>query len=261
VADRADKRYLRDVAYQTDAGLVARAGLYEHQRPRVDLVGEVMALLGDVDGRVVVDVGCGNGQYIPALRAGGARVVGIDLSAGMLGAITDPPPVIVGDAESLPLHDGCADVIVQAHMLYHVPDPNRAVAEAARVLGTAGRLLVATNGPGHLQELEDVWRAVLAGRQAGAGGADVALTNSRFGSVQATAVLERHFKKVTTHMRRSVVVVDDPSPLLRHARSTVGAQNAGPTPLAELERRLAERLRTDGELRVTTEVALILAAR
>ena len=47
------------------------------------------------------------------------------------------------------------------HMLYHVPDPAMAVAEASRVLRRAGKLLVATNGRRHLAEMNELWLPLL----------------------------------------------------------------------------------------------------
>ena len=60
---RADTRYLRDVAYADPSGLAARAGLFDYQQPYIDLQAEALAVLGDVDGRVVGDVGCGAGRF------------------------------------------------------------------------------------------------------------------------------------------------------------------------------------------------------
>ena len=96
---RAYTRYLRDVAYRDPSGLAARASLYDFQRPYIDLQSVAIAALGDVNGRMVGDVGCGSGRYLDTLRGAGARVVGIDLSVGMLAGIPDPPALVVADAQ------------------------------------------------------------------------------------------------------------------------------------------------------------------
>ncbi|MFT7836592.1 methyltransferase domain-containing protein [Saccharothrix sp. BKS2] len=45
----------------------------------------VLELLGDLPGRSVLDIGCGTGHYCRSIkRAGAARVVGYDISEGML---------------------------------------------------------------------------------------------------------------------------------------------------------------------------------
>lgn len=105
MAKRADTRYLRDVAYADPSGLAARASLYDFQQPYIDLQSEALELLAPLDGRVVGDIGCGDGRYIAALRGAGAQVVGLDLSVGMLAGVQSPPTLIAADAQSLPLAD------------------------------------------------------------------------------------------------------------------------------------------------------------
>src|SRR5262249_2097577 len=59
----------------------------------------------------------------------------------------------VGDAQQLPFASASVDVVLAAHMLYHVPDVERAVEEIARVLRSEGRVVVALNSPEHLHEM------------------------------------------------------------------------------------------------------------
>jgi len=49
-----------------------------------------------------------------------------------------------GDALSLPLLDGCADVVVAGEVLEHVPDLAQAVSECCRVLAPGGTLVLDT---------------------------------------------------------------------------------------------------------------------
>ncbi len=59
----------------------------------------------------------------------------------------------VADAATLPFADASFDIVLAAHMLYHLPRPADGVAEIARVLRRGGTALVATNGAGMLREL------------------------------------------------------------------------------------------------------------
>jgi len=61
----------------------------------------------------------------------------------------------------LPFDDHSFDVIVANHMLYHVPDRPKALAEIKRVLKGNGRFLAATNGKNHLVELRHLGRDLL----------------------------------------------------------------------------------------------------
>ncbi len=57
------------------------------------------------------------------------------------------------DAQSIPYEDETFDVVIANHMLYHVPDRPRALAEIRRVLKPGGLFYATTIGDPHLQEL------------------------------------------------------------------------------------------------------------
>jgi SAM-dependent methyltransferase len=84
----ANRAFLRGSQYQTDANLAARQSIYAYQHPHIDLVARVLDLAGPAPDGTVVDVGCGNGMYLRELVSRGfpGRILGLDLSAGMLSA-------------------------------------------------------------------------------------------------------------------------------------------------------------------------------
>jgi len=59
----------------------------------------------------------------------------------------------VMDIQDIAVEDHTIDVVVANHMLYHVPDIDKAVAEVHRVLVQSGYFYSATNGDGHMLEL------------------------------------------------------------------------------------------------------------
>jgi len=244
---------------------MARAELYEYQQPRIDIIAEALEALGPVEGRVVGDVGCGNGRYVEPLHAAGACVVGVDLSAGMLASVSSARAgLLAADAQALPLASASLDAVLMMHMLYHVPDPERAVEEAARVLGSDGRALVATNGVRHLAEMNDVWLPLLD--QAGIRGnlEDVGLVNPRLTVGTAQQHVGAHFGEVSERWLRSSVVVTDAAPVIRHAASTTGAHLVGERRDALLDEfavEVASQIRRDGQFRITTEVVFLTATR
>ncbi len=114
-------------------------------------------------GARVLEVGCGSAAF---WRANVDRIdpswslTLTDLSPGMIeaarAALGDRAGYVVADAQDLPFAEASFDVVVANHMLYHVPDRPKALAEIARVLVPGGVLHAATNGRGHLQELSDL---------------------------------------------------------------------------------------------------------
>jgi ArsR family transcriptional regulator len=77
-----------------------------------------------------------------------ARVVAVDASAAMLQAAKkrlqrlDNVDLRRGDLEALPIDDARLDAATMMMVLHHVPEPQRALAEAARVLKPGGRLIL-----------------------------------------------------------------------------------------------------------------------
>ncbi len=112
-------------------------------------------LLGDVTGKVVLEVGCGAAMCSRWLAAQGARPVALDLSAGMLrharrGADETGihVPLVQADAERLPLRDACVDLAFTAFgAIQFVADSAAVMREVARVLRPGGRWVFATTHP------------------------------------------------------------------------------------------------------------------
>jgi len=97
---------------------------------------------------VIVDVGCGTGKLLrmAAARWPTARRIGVDAAAGMVAMARERTPgatFYVGAAESLPLPDAWADVIVSTISFHHWPDQEKGLREVARVLRPGGHFFLA----------------------------------------------------------------------------------------------------------------------
>jgi ubiquinone/menaquinone biosynthesis C-methylase UbiE len=109
---------------------------------------EVERLLGRPlrRGELVLDAGCGTGWLAAGLRraAPQVRVLGLDLSAGMLGRARAAGawPLVQADAQRLPLGDAGVDLVVSRGVLHHLPDVPAALAEWRRVLRPAGAVVI-----------------------------------------------------------------------------------------------------------------------
>ncbi|MDP6666375.1 MAG: class I SAM-dependent methyltransferase [Dehalococcoidia bacterium] len=84
----------------------------------------------------VLDIGCGNGRLIRQLSKHNINFIGIDQSPKMLADVDGP--VLVGDATDLQFPDAHFDGAAALYMLYHLPDPKLAIAEAWRILQDGG---------------------------------------------------------------------------------------------------------------------------
>jgi ubiquinone/menaquinone biosynthesis C-methylase UbiE len=90
---------------------------------------------------VAVDLGCGTGDLLPLLSRKARKVIGVDNAPGMLDEArkrhrVDPARVSlrVGELAHLPLRDGEADCAVMTFVLHHVSEPEKVIAEIAKVI-------------------------------------------------------------------------------------------------------------------------------
>jgi SAM-dependent methyltransferase len=108
-----------------------------------DLEADVIAALSLQPGASVLDVGFGTGSFLRRLGDGFA-LTGVDTSDAAIAA-ADGFTARWADAQDLPFEDRSFDAVTARHMLYHVPDPMRAISEARRVLRPGGVFAAVVN--------------------------------------------------------------------------------------------------------------------
>ncbi len=131
------------------------AALYdEEDNPLVKLEAQHLPpLLGEIQGWVVADIGCGTGRHAVALAQAGAQVTALDFSQGMLARARDkagPLPVrfLLHDvAQPLPLADGSFDLVLSCLVLEHLVDLHRFFAELARICRPEGAVVISAMHP------------------------------------------------------------------------------------------------------------------
>jgi ubiquinone/menaquinone biosynthesis C-methylase UbiE len=119
------------------------------------LMPRMLAMLGDVAGKAILDLGCGEGGYARELTRRGAIVTGVDGSARLIevarersGGAAAAPSFAVANASALDaIASGRFDVVVAAMSLMDVEDYGGAVAEAHRVLRHGGELVMSITHP------------------------------------------------------------------------------------------------------------------
>jgi len=108
------------------------------------------ALLGDIRGKTVLDLGCGSGENSLLLARRGADVVGVDISESLL-ALARKRLVVNGCADAsvrfvpasahrLPMPDASVDVVLGIAILHHL-DLDSTSREVFRVLRPGGRAI------------------------------------------------------------------------------------------------------------------------
>jgi len=174
----------------------------------------------------VLEVGCGTGAMWQANHGkvpSGWHLTLTDLSEAML---RETEYNLRGSGlaaayyrhgvQRLPYDDDAFDVVFANHMLYHVTDVTRALAEIRRVLKPGGRLYAATNGEQHMAEVE-VLRQMLLDRVPHA--RTTPLDLSLFSMESGSEVLSEHFDDVRLFERRDQLIVTEVEPLVRYVLS------------------------------------------
>lgn len=102
-----------------------------------------------LEGKAILDAGCGNGLYTLTLANLAKESIGVDIRQVVLieaiknkARLNRNTEFIQALAESLPLHDSSFDVVLLIEMLEHVRSEERVLAEAKRVLKNEGYLLI-----------------------------------------------------------------------------------------------------------------------
>lgn len=127
--------------------------MFDTIAPRYDLLNRLMTFgldgrwrratvgaLGLPPGSLVLDLACGTGDLSAIARRQGYRVVGTDLSAGMLAERREPRAAVQCDAAALGVGTGACDGVVSGYALRNFTDLPACLAEAARVLRPGGRI-------------------------------------------------------------------------------------------------------------------------
>jgi ubiquinone/menaquinone biosynthesis C-methylase UbiE/DNA-binding transcriptional ArsR family regulator len=158
----ADMKRLADVREERSAEAAAyfkaNAAQWERIRalhaPEKDVEAAILRCLDAFPMESLLDAGTGTGRMLELLAPHVKRAVGIDVSPEMLAIARDRlsrsgiqhAQVRLGDTYRLPYPGGGAvegfDVVLFHQVLHYLDDPGAAVAEAARVLRTGGRVLI-----------------------------------------------------------------------------------------------------------------------
>jgi ubiquinone/menaquinone biosynthesis C-methylase UbiE len=258
--------YLRKTQYRDDSNLNARANLHARfsTNPYNWLAWQFDQF--DFSGRSrVLELGCGpaslwvhNRERLPA----GTTFTLTDLSMGMVErarerlAQSAQCHFSVVDAQRIPFPTHSFDVVSANHMLYHVPDRARALAEIARVLEPGGVLYAATNGDVHLAELYELMDnfdpSLGFGSRVRLG---FSLENGR-------AQLEKYFSVVEMRRQADALEVTEARPLVEYVLS----MNSLEKPLSEeqaraLEAYFQEKIDADGAIHIRKDPGTFVAVK
>jgi malonyl-CoA O-methyltransferase len=118
--------------------------------PRIYHVQLILEYFGDLNGKRVLDVGCGKGRFARVLAERypqaspmvGVDLVGFDLAEAMLRHVPAGVSACAGSMTALPFPAGVFDCVYATESLEHAVQIDVAVAEMCRVVRPGGRIVI-----------------------------------------------------------------------------------------------------------------------
>jgi len=264
-----DARYLAEEQYRDAANLDARRAL--HERFSTNPYGWLPWVFDHLQTlppeSVALELGCGPGSL---WRENAARispqwsVMLTDYSGGMVAEarshLSGNPPVFrfaQADAQALPFTDATFDAVIANHMLYHVPNRERAYAEVQRVLRPGGRLFAATNGHNALLR----WLSQFTGDPQGSDDLP-----SGFSLDTGGTELARWFADVQVAHYPDALAITEAAPLIAYALSTTHVRDRFAAEeenavRAEIAAIVEREITAQGTIHIPKAVGLFLAGQ
>lgn len=264
------KQYLATQQYRDASNLNARAALHArfgtNHYPWFRWVFDQLLSVAPVNAHVL-EVGAGPGglwrENLDRLPVGW-RVTLTDLSEGMVAqqhaTISSPAfDFAQADVEALPFADASLDVVVANHMLYHVPDRPKALAELRRVVRPGGALVAATNGETNMRELDDL---IFSVAPEAASAEWRASFRHPFTLENGADQLSPYFDAVEIRRYEDNLDVTDPDAIVAYIRSIDTPEFHVPATVAGLDSRAHDAIaQGNGVFHITKSVGLFVARR
>lgn len=210
-------------------------------------------------GMKILDIGCGGGDlWARGDLPDGMDITLADMSQGMVDAARERTAEVtnqrfeyaVCDAQDLPFGDGEFDMVVAAHMLYHVPDIFKALSEIKRVLKPGGRLCATTMSGENMRELYAITDK---------NGILLAEPSRKFNMETGTALLSQFFNDVKLSRHESSLQVTEAEPLIAYVKSLATFTKQSDDALEKLSREIEKRISRDGSFDITKLACMFIA--
>ena len=157
------------------------------------------------------------------------------------------------DAQAIPFEDASLDAVIANHMLYHVPDRPKALAEIRRVLKPDGRLYATTVGESNMREVGELVRRVAGIPYRGAS------ATGGFTLENGAAQLAACFDSVTLERFEDALRVTEVQPILDYLLSGSARRVLVGDTLQQVRAALEQELAEHGAIHISKDTGLFIA--
>jgi ubiquinone/menaquinone biosynthesis C-methylase UbiE len=161
------------------------------------------------------------------------------------------------DAQDIPYEDECFDVVIARHMLYFVPDIEKALGEIHRILVKGGLFYATTNSSESMAELNELVEKF---------DPKMGLNNNgmceRFELENGQPLLKKYFNEVKMDKLEGKIVVNDAEPIISYKASTIkGSSILVGEKKQEFRKYLESYIDEHGNISITTKACIFKAVK
>lgn len=253
--------------YKTAENLSVRGILHSYNTNRTDWEEWCFSKMEIPDEARILELGCGTGSFWRKNSSKLKRNWSITLSDFSSGMLEDTKKTLEHvdfnftykeiDAQGIPYEDECFDVVVARHMLYLVPDIEKALSEIKRVLISGGLFYATTNAPDSMAELNELMERYdpkLGLHDNGMCG--------RFDSQIGNLFLKKNFSEVDVDILQGKIITDDAEAVVSYKASTIkgGSVLAGEK-RQQFKDYVEDYIKNNGSLSITTKACIFKAKK
>lgn len=214
----------------------------------------------------ILELGCGNanfwvnnGDKVPKMN-----LFLTDVSKGMIEVAqknlvncNSNISFSVVDAQNIPFKDDFFDIVIANHMIYHIPDINRAIKEMYRVLKPNGQLYATTMGQSNMDRLYEIVKSF----DENFATPEITL---RFGLETGEKILNNFFDNVEVRRYIDSLNITETAPLLEYIKSLSGVNESVDVVTEDHEdfkRYLDELIKKENGLEIKKDSGILIATK
>jgi len=253
--------------YKTEENLTARGNLHSYNTNKTDWDNWCFSQMRIPDKARILELGCGTGDFWYKNRRNLKNDWSITLSDFSMGMLDSTKQRLEDinfsftykeiDAQDIPYENECFDIVIARHMLYLIPDIEKALSEIKRVLVKGGTLYVTTNSHDAMTELNalvEKFDSKMGLHNNGMG--------DRFNMEDGYLLLKKYFGEVETEVLQGKIVVDDSEPVVNYKASTVkGRSILVGEKKKQFKKYVEDYIGENGSLSITTKACIFKARK
>lgn len=253
--------------YKSDKNLNLRSNLHSYNTNKIDWDKWCFNKIKFKNNNKVLELGCGTGKLWYKNNDKLDKNLNItlsDFSRNMLKIAKENLKNIDFNfkfeeinAEKIPYKDESFDIVIAQHMIYFVPNIEKAISEIYRVLSKGGVFYVTANSKESMAELN-----LLAEKFAPNLGIDNNGFSERFDLENGGEILKKYFNKVEVEVLEGKIIVDDPKPVVLYKASTIqGSSILVGEKRKEFTSYLDNYIKKNGNISITTKTCIFKATK